>query len=295
MAPRVGFAGLGAMGSAMAANALAAGFDLTVYDLREEAMAELVAQGARAARSGRELGAAADVIELALPDDAAVCTAVLAEDGILAGAAPGSTIIIHSTIHPRTAIEIGERARARGVHVLDCQMTGARAGALARRLLFMVGGDAEVLERCRPVLEASASHILHMGPLGMGAVTKAAQQAITVVNLLAAMEGIRLARKGGVNLDAFYEVLRLSTAQSYVVDHRLGFPPELGGEPRRPDADPRPFYRGLRAVLALAFDLDEPLPATALAQQTVPWSLGPSAPLGPAAGTGSASPTGRSR
>jgi 3-hydroxyisobutyrate dehydrogenase len=265
------------MGSALGANLLAAGFDLTVYDLRADAVAELVAKGARPAGSARELGEAAEIVELAVPDDAAVLAAVLGgdgEDGILAGARPGTTIVIHSTIHPRTAKAVGERAAERGVHVLDAQMTGARSGALARSLLFMVGGDADVLDRCRPALNASAAHVIHMGPLGMGAVTKAAQQAVTVVNLLAATEGLRLAQKGGVDLDAFYEVLRLSTAQSFVIDQRMGFPPSLGGAERGGGGDPRPFYRGLRAVLALAFDLDEPLPATALAQQSVPWALG---------------------
>jgi 3-hydroxyisobutyrate dehydrogenase len=262
------------MGTPMAQNALAAGFDLTVFDPRAEATKELAERGAHVAASARELGSAAEVIQLAVPDDAAVKVAVLREDGILAGAKPGTTIVIHSTIHPSTAKEVGERAAAQGVDVLDAQMTGARTGAAARNLLFMVGGDADVLERCRPVLQASASHVIHMGPLGMGAVTKVAQQAVTVVNLLAAAEGIRLAQKGGVDLDAFFEVLRLSTAQSFVIDNRMGFPPELGGEPRGQMRDPRPFYRGLRAVLALAFDLDEPMPATALAQQSLPWTLG---------------------
>jgi 2-hydroxy-3-oxopropionate reductase len=270
----VGFAGLGAMGSAMAANTLAAGFDLTVYDLNPEATGELAAKGAKVAASGRELGETCEIVELAVPDDAAVIAAVLGDNGILAGARKGSTIVIHSTIHPRTAKRVGEEAAGKGVAVLDCQMTGARSGALARNLLFMVGGDADVIERCRPVLQASAANIIHMGPLGMGAVTKVAQQAITVINLMAAAEGIRLAQKGGVDLDAFFDVLHLSTAQSAVIDNRMGFPPELGGS-RGAGGDPRPFYRGLRAVLALAFDLDEPAPATALAQQTVPWALGP--------------------
>ncbi len=273
MTTAVGFVGLGAMGSAMAANALAAGFDLTVYDLNPEATRELATKGAKVAASGRELGERCEIVELAVPDDAAVIAAVLGENGILAGARTGATIVIHSTIHPRTAKRVGEEAAAKGVAVLDCQMTGARTGALARNLLFMVGGDADVLERCRPVLQASASNIIHMGPLGMGAVTKVAQQAITVINLMAAAEGIRLAQKGGVDLEAFFAVLRLSTAQSFVIDNRMGFPPELGGT-RGAGGDPRPFYRGLRAVLALAFDLDEPAPATALAQQTVPWALG---------------------
>ena len=275
MPTQIGFVGLGTMGTPMALNALAVGFELTVFDPRKEATEPLVARGAQVATSARELGGMADVIQLAVPDDAAVRAAVLGEDGLLAGAKPGTTIIIHSTIHPQTAKEVGERAAAQGVHVLDAQMTGARAGAEARKLLFMVGGDAAVLDRVRPILEASASHVIHMGPLGMGAVTKAAQQAVTVVNLLAASEGIRLAQKGGVDLDAFFEVLRLSTAQSFVIDNRMGFPPELGGAPRGDSRDPRPFYRGLRAVLALAFDLDEPAPATALAQQTIPWVLAP--------------------
>ncbi len=273
MATAVGFAGLGAMGSAMAANTLAAGFALTVYDLNPEATRELAAKGAKVAASGRELGETCEIVELAVPDDAAVIAAVLGENGILSGARKGATIVIHSTIHPRTAKRVGEEAAAKGVGVLDCQMTGARTGVLARNLLFMVGGDADVIERCRPVLAASASNVIHMGPLGMGAVTKVAQQAVTVINLMAAAEGIRLAQKGGVDLDAFFDVLHLSTAQSSVIDNRMGFPPELGGS-RGVGGDPRPFYRGLRAVLALAFDLDEPAPATALAQQTVPWALG---------------------
>ena len=209
MADRVGFVGLGTMGTPMALNALAAGFELTVYDPRAEATESVAQGGAKVATSARELAETSDVIQLAVPDDAAVHAAVLGEDGLLAGARPGTTIIIHSTIHPRTAKDVGERAAAQGVHVLDAQMTGARTGAEARNLLFMVGGDAAVLDRVRPVLEASASHVIHMGPWGMGAVTKAAQQAVTVVNLLAASEGIRLAQKGGVDLDAFFEVLRL--------------------------------------------------------------------------------------
>jgi 3-hydroxyisobutyrate dehydrogenase-like beta-hydroxyacid dehydrogenase len=259
----------------MARNALRAGFDLAVFDLREEAMRELAADGAKVTGSPRALAERSEIIQMAVPDDAAVLAATLGEDGLLAGARPDTIIAIHSTIHPRTAKEVGDQARARGIHVLDAQMTGARRGAESQSLLFMVGGDADVLERCRPVLAASAAHVIHMGPLGMGAVTKVAQQAITTVNLLAATEGLRLARKAGVDLDAFYEVLSLSTAQSQVIDNRMGFPPELGGSRTGESRDPRPFYRGLRAVLGLAFDLDEPMPATALAQQTIPWALGP--------------------
>ena len=272
---RVGFVGLGTMGTPMASNALRAGFDLMVFDLEEASMHDLGSRGAKVASSAREVGAHSEVVELAVPDDAAVLAAVLGNDGVLAGAQPGTVIAIHSTIQPKTVHAVANSAKERGVDVLDVQMTGARQGAEGQKLLFMVGGDEAVLERCRPIFAASASHVIHMGPLGMGAVTKAAQQAMTVVNLLAATEGIRLARKAGVDLDAFFEVLSLSTAQSFVADNRMGFPPEFGGPPRGAMGDPRPFYRGLRAVLGLAYELDVPLPATALAQQTVPWAFGP--------------------
>jgi 3-hydroxyisobutyrate dehydrogenase-like beta-hydroxyacid dehydrogenase len=275
MSIKTGFVGLGTMGMPMAANALRAGFDLMAFDLVERRMRELAVQGAKAAQSAREVGEHGEIVQIAVPDDEQVLAAVLGEQGVLAGARAGAILLIHSTIHPRTVHTVAEQARERGVHVLDAQMTGARQGALSQSLLFMVGGDADALERCRPVLAASASHVIHMGPLGMGAVTKAAQQAVTVVNLLAATEGIRLALKGGVDLEAFYQVLSLSTAQSYIADNRMGFPPELGGAPRSREGEARPFYRGLRAVLRLAFDLDVPVPATALAQQTVPWALAP--------------------
>jgi 3-hydroxyisobutyrate dehydrogenase-like beta-hydroxyacid dehydrogenase len=110
-----------------------------------------------------------------------------------------------------------------------------------------------------------------MGGPGMGAVTKVAQQAMTCVNLLAAVEGFNLAEKAGVDLEAFQRVVAGSTAQSFVADTRMGFPT---GEPRPAGRERRPFYRGLRAVLALGYDLDVPLPGTALAQQTIPWALG---------------------
>jgi len=272
MTARVGFVGLGTMGRAIAENTLRAGFDLMVFDLRDEPMRELEALGAKRARSSRDVGEHAEIVQLALPDDAAVDAAVLGEDGVLVGARAGAVIAIHSTIHPRTAKRIAEQARAKGVAVVDAQMTGAQTGARSQSLTFMVGGEAAAVERCRPVLEASGKHIFHMGELGAGATTKAAQQAVTVINVMAAMEGFRFAERAGIDMEAFCRVLSSSTAQSYVIDNRMGLGERTGDGDQR-----RPFHRGLRAVLSLAFDLDVPMPATALAQQTIPW--GPTYPL----------------
>lgn len=267
MATRIGFIGLGTMGRPMAANIQKGGFDLAVYDLREEPVRELAALGARPAQSCKEVAEGAEIIELAVPDDAAVEAAVLGNDGALVGAREGSVIAVHSTIHPDTVRKIAERARPKGVEVIDAQMSGGQAGAAGATLCFMVGGDRAALERCRPVFTTMGTHIFHVGPLGMGAMAKAAQQAITVINVLASSEGFRLAERAGVDLDAFDQLLRVSAGQSYITDNWLAH-----YRPMR-SSEPRPFHRGLRAVLALGYDLDVPLPATALAQQTVPWAV----------------------
>jgi 3-hydroxyisobutyrate dehydrogenase-like beta-hydroxyacid dehydrogenase len=266
MSTRVGFVGLGTMGRAIAENTLRAGFDLMVYDLRDEPMREMEALGAKRAASSREIGEHAEIVQLAVPDDAALKAAILGDQGVLAGAKPGSVIAIHSTIHPRTAKRIAEQATTKGVEVVDAQMTGAQQGARTQSLTFMVGGNAAAVERCRPVLEASGRQIFHMGELGTGATTKAAQQAVTVINVMAAMEGFRFADRAGIDREAFCRVLSSSTAQSFVIDNQMGLGDRQGEGDQR-----RPFHRGLRAVLALAFDLDLPMPATALAQQTIPW------------------------
>ena len=143
MATRVGFIGLGAMGKPIATNILQAGFDLMVYDLRPEPLQELERLGAKTARSSRDVGEHAEVVALAVPDDAAVEAAVAGPEGVLDGAAPGTVVAVHSTVRPATVKRLAEQAAARGVSLIDAQMSGGNAGATARTLCFMVGGDRE--------------------------------------------------------------------------------------------------------------------------------------------------------
>lgn len=274
MTAAVGFVGLGTMGSAIARNVLGAGFPLCVFDVRPEPVAELAALGAAAAGSPRELAERSEIIEVAVGDTAQVEEVILGSDGLLAGASPGAIIAIHSTVHPFAVRRIADEAHTRSVHILDAQMSGAQRGALSQSLIFMVGGDAAAFERCRPVLEASGKQIFHMGGPGMGAATKVAQQIVTTVNLLAATEGFRVAKRAGVDMEAFRTVLSLSTGQSFVADTMMGFPSPQSSRDRTAErAEDRPFFRGLRACLALAADLDVAVPGAALAQQQVPWSL----------------------
>jgi 3-hydroxyisobutyrate dehydrogenase len=195
MTTRVGFIGLGNIGKPMAINIAKAGFDLMVYDLRAEPIRELTALGAKAARSADEIGAHGEIIELVVVDDAQVEAALLGEGGVFSGAKRGSIIAIHSTVHPRTVRRLAEQAAAKGLTLIDAEVSGGERGAIAKSLCYMVGGDKAALEKCRPIFATSGASIFHLGDLGSGAITKLAHNLIVYVNILAASEGMRLAAR----------------------------------------------------------------------------------------------------
>ena len=151
---------------------------------------------------------------------------MLGADGLLAGAAPGTVIAIHSTILPRTVREIGAAASARGVAVVDACVTGGPMGAEQGRLTYMVGGEAADLERCRPVFATAARTIVHTGALGTGAATKLCNNLMTYLGFLAAFEATTLARAAGLSTEAFEEVTRSNgnltdQMQAFLMLHRL--------------------------------------------------------------------------
>jgi 3-hydroxyisobutyrate dehydrogenase-like beta-hydroxyacid dehydrogenase len=218
---KVGFIGLGTMGRPFATTILTAGFDLLVYDVRPETMAELAKLGAETADSAREVARYAEVVDIAVRDEPDMDAVMDGPDGLLAGAHPGLIAAVHSSVHPIYLQELAKKARSHGVEVLDAQMSGGAVGVEAQTLCFMVGGDAALLEKCRPVLETTAGTIYLLGGVGMGAVTKIAQNTMTAQYLLAASEGFRIAEKAGVDLEVFQEVVRTSSAQSHVADSYL--------------------------------------------------------------------------
>ena len=129
---RVGFIGLGNQGKPIAAHLAPAGFETCVYDIAEQPVEELVAGGAKAAATPRELGERADVVGICVPEDAHVRAVVFGDDGLLAGMTPGGVILIHSTVLPETAVELGAAAAKRDVAVMDACVTGGAARAVNR-------------------------------------------------------------------------------------------------------------------------------------------------------------------
>lgn len=265
MGAKIGFIGLGAMGKPMAANIAKAGFELTVCDLREEPCKALGALGARVVASAQEVAEKSDIIEIAVVDDAQAEEVVIGEHGVVHGARTEAIVAIHSTILPTTARKIAARCRANGVDVIDVPMSGGQKGAEERRLAYMAGGEAAVLEKCRLVFLTSASHIFHLGELGMGATAKMLIQIVVCLNMIAAHESELLCNKTGLDFKSFQEVLHVSSGQSNVLDNWQGF--KRPGEPepvRRHRADV--FAKSLAPALELAREVGVSIPGTALAQ-----------------------------
>lgn len=199
MSIRAGFIGLGNQGKPIAAHLAPAGLETTVYDIAEAPVQELVAGGAKAAATARELGANADVVGICVPEDDHVRAVVLGDDGLLAGLAAGSVVLIHSTVLPETAMELAEAAAARGVAVLDACVTGGATRAQNKQITYLVGGPAAALEKARPYFEATSElELVHAGDLGSGAKLKLCINLITYIQWAAAYESMALARAVGL-------------------------------------------------------------------------------------------------
>ncbi len=246
MQSKIGFIGLGAMGKPMAANIAKAGFELTVYDLREERCKELAALGARVVASPREVAEKSDIIEIAVVDDAQAERVVTGEHGVIHGARAGSIVAIHSTILPATVRKIAARCSAKGVELIDVPMSGGQKGAEDRQLAYM-------------------SHIFHLGELGMGVTAKMLIQIVVCLNMIAAHESELLCDKTGLDFKSFQEVLHVSSGQSNVLDTWQRFKrPEEPEAIRRQRAEV--FAASLSPALELAREVGADLPGTALAQ-----------------------------
>ena len=273
MAIRAGFIGLGNIGLPMAKRLRAAGLETTVPDVAPGPVEALVAAGARAAGSPREVGAASDVVGVCVRDDADVRAVCLGEAGVLAGAAPGAVVAIHSTVQPATVLEIGAAAAERGVGVLDACVTGGAAGAAQGGLTVMAGGEPAHLERARPLLDAFARKVVATGPLGSGCKVKLCNNLMTYLAWTAAYEAMLLARAAGLPQEVLEEVTGSNGNLTDPMRAFLGL--HKAPEETRRSAGFQALMRGfveiaekdLAATLALARESGVALPGAAMASQ----------------------------
>jgi len=261
---RVGVVGTGIMGGPMARNLLRAGHTVTVHNRSPGRLAPLIDAGATAAGSASEVAGASEAVVLSVPDTPDVEAVVIGPNGILAGASPGLLVIDTSTIAPKAARALAERAAAQDVAMLDAPVSGGEGGAIAGTLSIMVGGRRDAFDRAAPIFAAIGRTATYMGEAGQGQMTKLVNQVVGAATLAAVAEGILLGARAGLEPAALIEAVGGGAAASWMWAN-------LGPRMQRRDFAPgfmiRLQQKDLRLALAAAADAGAPTPLTSVVHE----------------------------
>lgn len=214
---RVGFVGLGIMGSPMAISLVKAGFPVTVFNRTRSKYDPAVNMGASPAESPAEVASKSDVIITIVSDTAAVESVLFGPQGLWRSAGKNKTVIDMSSISPSATIEFERRLAEQGCDMLDAPVSGGARGARRASLSIMVGGKREVFEKCLPIFRALGQTITYTGPIGNGQKTKLVNQVVGAMNILSLVEGVRLARALGLDLAATLQVVSNGAASSWML------------------------------------------------------------------------------
>ena len=217
---RVGLIGLGKMGGPMARHMMAKGYQVAGYDLDAAKLAAAVADGAEGAASPATAAAGSDLCLIAVGFDAEVENVIFGDDGVLEHSAAGTIIGVASTIAPGTMSRIVERAGASPVHFIDCPLTRGEQAAIDGKMLTMVGGDTADFQRVRPVMEAYADSIFHLGAVGAGQTGKMVNNLILWACMSANREAMMLAEALSVDPEVLREALLQSSAGNWSMENR---------------------------------------------------------------------------
>lgn len=212
----IGFIGVGSMGGPMAANVLAAGYPLTVCDVRRDAASDLLDNGASWSDTPVAVAGANDITFLSLPTPADVTEVVTGAGGVLEGSRPGSIIVDLSTNSPAVVRELAERAAAKGVGFLDAPVSGGVVGAKRGTLAVMVGGDGESFERCRPLFDVIGDNVFHVGDVGAGTVAKLVNNMLAFTYMMGTVEALVLGAKAGVDPVVLHQIVSAGSGSSGV-------------------------------------------------------------------------------
>ena len=256
---KIGFVGLGIMGKPMAKNLLKAGYELVVFDINQDAVNEVVAAGAVKAENAKEVAAKSEAVITMLPNSPHVKTAVLGENGVLAGAKPGLILIDMSSIAPLAAQEVAAAVAKQGVEMLDAPVSGGEPKAIDGSLSIMVGGKQEIFDRCVELLSKMGKSVVRCGDIGAGNTTKLANQIIVALNIAALSEALVLATKAGVDPELVFNAIRGGLAGSTVMEAKA--PMILAGN-FKPGFKIDLHIKDLANAIETGHDVGVPLPLT---------------------------------
>ena len=264
---KIGLIGLGIMGKPMAKNMLKAGYGLTVNDLNQAAVQEIVSCGAKAA-TNNEIGETCDLVMTMVPNSPQVKAVMLGEDGVAAHMRPGTTFIDMSSINPVASKEIAAELAKKNIEMLDAPVSGGEPKAIDGTLSFMVGGKQEVFDRFKPVLESMGTSVVLCGDVGAGNTTKLANQIIVACNIQAVAEALTLAKMAGVDPELVFQAIKGGLAGSTVMNAKA---------PMMMEGNDKPGFKidlhikDLNNALDCAHTVGSPLPMTAAVQEIFQW------------------------
>lgn len=261
---KIGFIGLGIMGKPMANNLIKAGHELVALDRNADVVDELIGAGATTLATAAQVAAAVDMVITMVPDSPQVREVALGEGGLIEGATEGLLYADMSSINPIVSREVAQALGAKGVRMVDAPVSGGEPKAIDGSLAVMVGGARDDFEAAKPVLDAMASSVTYVGPIGAGNIAKVANQVVVALNIAAVAEAFTLAQKAGVDPAMVYEAIRGGLAGSTVMDAK---------GPMMLEGDTTPGFRiklhikDLDNALATSHDVGVPLPLTAAVRE----------------------------
>jgi 3-hydroxyisobutyrate dehydrogenase-like beta-hydroxyacid dehydrogenase len=210
---KIGFVGTGAMGSALLSRLKLANVTALAFDIAPAALEAARKEGAETASSAKAVAQASTIVDIVVRTDQEVLQCMLGNDGVLEGAAPGSLVLLHSTIRPTTTKKVAEVAADKRVNVIDACMTAIPSVVRQGGLTFLVGGQKAFFERAKPHLLNMAKDAVHMGPLGCGNVTKLFKNMVTASEALIVYEALQIAKAGGVSYKAALDLMQKTKSQ----------------------------------------------------------------------------------
>jgi len=261
---RIAIVGVGLLGSAVASRLLAGGFAVSGYDTRREALKALEPRGLRAAAGVKDAVEGADAVFTILPSLDTVEAAILGPAGIVANLTRPGVVIQMSTISPTLTRRLAEAAATGGLGFLDTPMSGTSSMVERGDCTIFAGGDAALVERCRPAFAAIGKRTIHVGPVGSASLAKLATNLLVAVNTAALAEALVLGAKGGLDPQALLDILKDSAGASKMVDVRG---PLMVGHRFDPQMKVELFLKDFRLMLEEGQRLGVALPLTSLTQQ----------------------------
>ncbi|TEU10744.1 NAD(P)-dependent oxidoreductase [Candidatus Bathyarchaeota archaeon] len=261
---KIGFIGLGLMGSGMSMNLVKAGFPVTVWNRTASKMEPLLEAGAKGAGSPKEVAENSDIVVSIVTDSQDVEEVILGPEGAIHGARSGSVVIDMSTISPSVTRRIAEELGKKGVGMLDAPVSGGAIGARDGTLSIMVGGEDETFQECLPIFEAMGRTVTHVGGNGMGQTVKLVNQILVGTTMLGVAEALMFAKKSGVDLEKCHAAVSGGAAGSWQLTNN-------GARLLKGDHEPgfkvKDYLKDLRLIMEAAADVNMPLVGTSVVHQ----------------------------